>query len=71
MDYATKELTRSLQEISEQESKIRQGSSENSSSQTQRTYAVCGLGLPTGVDQFLQSRKEFQEKTRNVSVGNY
>lgn len=71
MDYATKELTRSLQEISEQESEMRQGSSGNSSSQTPRTYAVRGLGSPRGVDQFLQSRKEFQEKTRNVSFGNY
>lgn len=68
MDYATKELTQSLQQIAarEADSEQRQGVTAGD-----RTYSAGVLNLPTGVDGFLATRRDFQEKTRNVSVGSY
>ena len=70
MDYATKELTHSLQQIAAHEaeanSKQRQGATAGA-----RTYSAGVLTLPTGVDRFLETRRNFQESTRNVSVGCY
>ena len=71
MDYATKALTQSLQELAADEAKIRHESANSSVKTEPATYGVCGITLPKGVDQFLQVRREFKEKTRDVSIGSY
>jgi len=73
MDYATKELTQSLQQIAAGEvgSGGKRGENETSEFIVPSAYGVRGLTLPAGVDRFLESRREFQEKTRDVSIGSY
>jgi hypothetical protein len=69
MDYATKELTDSLQKIVALEAQREKV--QNQPESEQRAYCAGSLSLSTGVDSFLEARKEFQEKTRCISLGCY
>lgn len=65
MDYATKELTTSLQKIA---TKI----ASNCNEPYKKSVEGHGkLILSEGVNNFLATRNDFQEKTRDVSVGSY
>ncbi|WPJ94394.1 hypothetical protein SH580_13220 [Coraliomargarita algicola] len=70
MDYATKELTESLQQIAANEAE-QSRESANCAVLGNQGYGAGVLTLPTGVDRFLATRRDFQERTRNVSIGSY
>lgn len=70
MDYATKELTESLQQIVARETS---DGNEHVQPAADRSHNYCSnkLTLPKGVDRFLKTRRDFYEKTRDVSIGSY
>ena len=70
MDYATKELTESLQQIV---ARAANAGKEAIQPVTDGPPAYCSntLTLPKGVDRFLETRRDFHEKTRDVSIGSY
>ncbi len=70
MDYATKELTESLQQIAANEAQKDVKSGEATLVE-KRVYSAGVLTLPSGVDGFLAMRRDFQERTRDVNVGSY
>lgn len=70
MDYATKELTQSLQDIAAREAQSVGERSEKTDAE-HAAYSASALSLPTGVDRFLETRRDFQERTRDVSMGCY
>ena len=70
MDYATKELTESLQQIVAREANAGKEPIQAAADGT-RAYCSNRLTLPKGVDRFLETRRDFHEKTRDVSIGSY
>lgn len=70
MDYATKELTHSLQQIAACEAQQDEAVCDRVIME-KHVYSAGALTLPTGVDRFLATRRDFQERTRGISVGSY
>lgn len=68
MNYSTQQLTASLQRIARVE---RDASPESDKATAPPTFCTSQVKIPAGADSFLEERREFQEKTRMVSIGTY
>ena len=68
MNYSTQQLTASLQRIARVE---RDANPESDKTTSPPTFCTSQVKIPAGADSFLEERREFQEKTRMVSIGNY
>ncbi len=66
MNYATKELTSSLQELT-----AHTQASDQNRQQIPASIATTDVHLSTEVERFLQEKKEYSLRTRNVHVGTY
>jgi hypothetical protein len=68
MNYSTQQLTASLQRIARVERDV---NPESDKATSPPTFCTNQVKIPSGADSFLEERREFQEKTRTVSIGNY
>lgn len=67
MNYSTKELTLSLQRIAEDERSGKQDAEQ----MVVPTFACANLRLQASADSFLEERREFRERTKELSFGTY
>ena len=68
MNYSTQQLTLQLQRIARVE---RDANPESDKAASPPTFCTNQVKIPAGADSFLEERREFQEKTRMVSIGTY
>jgi len=64
MTYATKQLTEGLQRLSESGREFQTAGSKD-------RQLPAKLELSSEIDLFLKARRDYREKSRPVSVGNY
>jgi len=70
MDYATRELTQTLQQIAAREAQANDKPGTPRESDPGQ-YSASSLTLPSGVDGFLETRRKFLKRIRSVSIGRY
>jgi len=68
MTYATRQLTEALQELTVRSAKLQ---AKNDSQIESKPVALHDLHLSREVEEFIDQKREYSEKTRSVSVGTY
>ena len=69
MTYATRQLTEALQELTARS--VQFEASLQDSKIESKPVALHDLHLSREVEEFIEQKREYSEKTRSVSVGTY